>query len=100
MSRHVLLWILSAGSLAGGLVTTLATREPTWIERSGSLVVVAALVVEGWTILTTKSAGELPAWPTDEGHRAAKHAIAAAVLGTLVWGWGGPIGRCVVQLLA
>ena len=100
MSSHVFLWILSAASLAGGLVATACTRDPQWLERSGSLVIIAAALVEAFPLLRLKKAGDKRFWFTDEDLRAAKNVVRAVVLGTVVWGWGGPLARCLAQLFA
>lgn len=68
----------------------LATQTCKWdlISRSGSLIVVLAIVGEGWTVLSTPDFGKLSFWGTQSAHTAVRASIVLICFGTLVQGYG------------
>ena len=67
------------------------------VNRYGTLIVIAGLVVDYWPLLRTKIADDVPAWRGQEAHDANRTAIVIVCLGTLVQGFGGWIVGAIVQ---
>lgn len=67
-----------------------ATQTCKWdlVSRSGSLIVVLAVLAEGWTILTTPDYGKLSFWGTQAAHTAVRASIVLICFGTVVQGYG------------
>lgn len=73
-------------------------RDLTIVNRYGTLIVIAGLVVDYWPLLRTKIAVDLPQWRAQEAHDANRAAIVVACLGTLVQGYGDWIAALVLSI--
>ena len=92
--KHIFLGIVALLILLLGFFFSYHKNDPTWFARSGSVIVILGIIVEGWIILTTGDAKKMPVWSSPEGLWSAKMAIGLVCLGTLVWGWGELIELC------
>jgi hypothetical protein len=64
--RHWISIALSVGVLMLGLYFGKATGDWTYVSRSGSLVVIVAVIFEAWPCLSIADPGELPMWESRE----------------------------------
>lgn len=64
------------------------TCNGSWINSSGTLIVIAGIVLEGWKLLTIKRADDMTWWRTQESHTAIRVALLIVIVGTLVQGYG------------
>jgi hypothetical protein len=85
--RLWLVLICSAIFLAGFWLSW-RTCNGSWINSSGTLIVIAGIFLEGWKLLTTKRADDMPMWGTQESHTAIRVALFIVIVGTLVQGYG------------
>lgn len=60
----------------------------SWFSRSGSLVVVVAIILEYWPVFIVKNANDMPHYWTQESHEAARYSAAFVCFGTVLWGFG------------
>ena len=93
MNKHVLLGIMACSSIAISCFISWITCDWKWFSRSGSLIVIAALITEYWKVITTPLADNMPFWTTPEGHSAMRAAILFICIGTLIWGFGDLVGQ-------
>ncbi|MEW6513366.1 MAG: hypothetical protein AB1443_05130 [Pseudomonadota bacterium] len=88
---------LSIGSASAIAVvfamTSWATCDWTWFQRSGTLIGVAGVLIESWQLIETNNPDDMPMWSTPESHSTAKVAIALGCVGALIQGYGDLIGR-------
>jgi hypothetical protein len=85
---NVAFWLICV--LAIGVSATCPDRCE-WIARAGGFIVAFGIGWQSWPILTTRRRNNLAFWGTQEGHTAIRHAIVAAIFGTLLWAYGEPI---------
>lgn len=76
--------------VAGVGVSAALPGRCLWIARAGGFIVAIGILWQYWPVITTLRRDDLKFWGTQEGHTATRHAIWAAVVGTLLWAYGEP----------
>lgn len=93
MRTHTLSISVTMFIAAISAMTSWATCDWTWFQRSGTLIGVAGVLIESWQLIETNSPNEMPMWSTPESHSTAKVAITLGCVGALIQGYGDLTGR-------
>jgi len=96
-ARHVLSVALCVLFFALGSGLALHTCDWSFATRSGTLIVVTAVLLEAWPLLTTAKADNLLMWTSQESHTAVRISIVVVCIGTLVQGWGDFVVRLLLS---
>ena len=90
--RHWLTFIVSIIIATSFVAWSLHTADWNWFSRSGSVIIVVALLMEYWPILSTRSVSNMSFYADQETHTATRVAVPLACIGTLIWGFGDLVG--------
>lgn len=90
-SKQLLVIATCLGILGVNIWLSWLTCDWSWISRSGTLIVVAGILLEGWLVLKTPRYGDMPFWNSQAGHTAVRVGIVIVCLGTLIQGYGDHI---------
>jgi len=91
--RHWLTVIVCAATIAGFAILSALNSDWSWFSRGGSVIIVVALVMEYWPILSTRSVADMPFYAQQGTHTATRFAVPIACVGTLIWGFGDLLGK-------
>lgn len=95
--RHWLSIALSVGVLMLGLYFGKKTGDWAFVSRSGSLVVVVAVIFEAWPSLSIADPGKLPMWESRESHRDFRVSLVLVAFGTLIQGYGDIVAKMLLS---
>ena len=90
--RHLLVLALSLTIAIGFAWYSVQVGDWQWFSRSGSLIIVVALLGEYWPIFLVRSVNNVGFYPNQATHTATRFAIPIACIGTLIWGYGDCVG--------
>jgi hypothetical protein len=93
-NNHSLAYIIALLIAVGGGIWSVFISDWAAFSRSGSLIVVSAILLEYWPYIRTNDAGEMPFYHTQPTHDSIRHGAILVCIGTLIWGFGDLI-NCV-----
>lgn len=95
--KHWAVVVISLVTLAGGFVAAHLLGACSAPTRAAALVVAGVILFEGWLIISTPSADNMPFWTSQEAHTAARVALVLITLATLIQGFGDVIAGALVS---
>lgn len=95
ISRHkvsVATCVLVAMVFAG---ISVVTKDWTWFARSGSIIVIIAIITEYLPTIREGNVQKTKFWPQQEDHSSTRAAACLVMMGTGIWGFGDLVGVLV-----
>ena len=95
ISRHHLsVAICSAVAVVFAWIS-FVTTDWTWFARSGSVIVILAIITEYLPTLREGNVQNTKFWPQQEDHSSTRVAAYLVMIGTGIWGFGDLVGKLV-----
>lgn len=95
MSRHHLSVAICSVVAVVFVWISFVTRDWTWFARSGSVIVIVAIVTEYMPTLREGNVQNTKFHPQQEDHSSTRVAAYLVMIGTGIWGFGDLVGKLV-----
>jgi len=95
ISRHHLSVAVSSVVAVVFIWISFVTTDWAWFARSGSVIIIVAIVTEYLPNLREGSVQNTRFWPQQEDHSSMRVAAYLVMIGTVIWGFGDLVGKLV-----